>query len=131
MPSGEVTFDREGTSIVIKAPRFPETPGRSYPQIVGETPGGSFMIADLGDGTQNERPLLPFRRLSDTHKSNLQTFIETTISHTGFLFTYTDGLDVVHTDMRYISGLTGARRHQGGDAGIWDIDLTIAKDLDP
>ena len=129
--AGTVTFEREGSSIVIKSPRFPEAPGRHYPQIVGETPGGAFMVADLGDGTIHKRPVLQFRMLSDAHKNALVSFVEVLLSHTGYTCTYTDPLAVVHTNMRYISGIKEARRQRGGDDGMWDIDLTLALDLDP
>jgi len=121
------TFDDgSNPAVTIKAPALPETPGRSLPQIFGETTGGRHVVADYGDGTVWESRTLHFRRLSSTHFTNLRTFFETTVNWHETVFTYTDPHGTTHASMRYLSGLPQA---QGGKGTTWDVDLVIAKDM--
>lgn len=128
-----VSFTYSATTITILAPRHPEEPGRYYPMIVGETPGGSFRVADLGDGsTVHRRMVLHFRRLPDaTDFTALKNFIENTVLFNRYLFTYTDPHAVAHTYMRYLGGLDAAQSERGANGTVWNLDMIIQKDLNP
>jgi hypothetical protein len=122
-----VTFnDLTHTATEIKAPMYPEEPGRSYPSIVGRTQGGGLKTADLGGGSAYENPVLHFRDVSNTHYTNFKTFVESHIAWSARSFTYTDPNAVAHTNMHYLSGLEDARSKKGER---WDFNIRLAKDM--
>jgi hypothetical protein len=129
MPN-EVTFDDlTNPAITVQAPRYPEEPGRDYPQIVGLTSSGSHIVADLGDGsTVHLDMVLHFRNFPDADMTTLRTFIETTVDWAKTLFTYTDPHSVAHTNMRYMGGLPENRATLGD---FWNFDMRLSKDMDP
>lgn len=122
----DVTFTDGSSPITISAPRYPEVPGRSLPQIVGITTGGRHVVADYGDGSVWERMVLNFRFLTATDKNSLKTFLETTVNWHETLFSYTDPHGTTHTNMRYMGGW---REAQAGKGDRWDVTLVIQKDM--
>lgn len=125
-----VTFSRGATLVTIAPPRFPDEPGRTYPQVVGETAGGGIFVADLGDGstTQSARTLR-FRRLSPAHFAALQSFVEQTAHWSYYAITYVDPVGITYTGVRYLGGLEGAQLNRGGSSGLYDVDLLLKQDL--
>ena len=125
-----VTFDDlTNPAVTVQAPRYPEEPGRHYPQVVTKTAGGSHVVADLGDGSSiHETAILHFRTFPNADMTSLLTFLETTVQHSKTLFTFTDPFGTDHTSMRYLGGIRERRRTKGN---FWDFDLEIEKDQDP
>ena len=113
--------------ITIRAPAYPEEPGRSYPFLTGRTMGGGFKTVDLGeDSAAHQNMVLHFRDMSNANYTSMKTFFETTVSYNATAFTYTDPHEVAHANMRYLGGMERARSKRGNR---WDIDIRIAKDM--
>ena len=111
--------------ITIQAPRYPEIPGERYPSLLGRTTGGGHKVADLGDGTEWEEVTLTFDRMTNADYVSLRDWIQDTITWMTTTFSYTDAFAVVHTNMRYVSGLPGFRSSKGNR---WSGSIVISKD---
>ena len=120
-----ITLDTGAASITIQAPKYPDEPGESYPMIVGRTWGGGFKIADFGDGTEWDNPILQFQNMSAADYTALRTFIHTTIEWHKTAFTYTDPYSANHTNMHYLAGFDEFRRVKGR----WNGTLEFSKDM--
>ena len=121
-----VTFTDGASPITIKAPSYPEEEGRTYTHLVGRTMGGGVKVADMGDGTVHENPILHFRDMTNAHYINAKTFFEATVDFSKTALTYTDPHSAAHTNMHYLGGLERARSKRGNRG---DFDIKLTKDL--
>ena len=121
-----VTLTQGATSIIIKAPKYPEVPAHSGARVLGFTWGGGHRVADLSGGTDRRNPVLAFRGLTAAHWASLLGFIQTTCSWSDKLFSYTDPFSVTLTNLRYVSGITEAQSSRGNR---WDVDLATSRDI--
>ena len=117
--------DGLGHSITVQAPKYPNEPGREYPQVIGRTMGGGFKIADMGDGsTIWKNPKLQFRFMSAADYAALRAFIEVDVDFASVPFTYTDPYATANANMRYIKGLKEFRQIRG----VWHGTIELALD---
>ena len=120
-----VTFTKGGTTITIQAPHYPESPGETYPMLVGRTLGGGHKVADLGDGTDWNEPTLAFDQMSNTDYVALRNFIQDTLVWSTNLCSYADPFAVTHTNLRYMDGLPGFTSSRGNR---WSGQVEFSKD---
>lgn len=120
-----ITLDTGAASITIQAPRYPETPGETYPTLLGRTTGGGHKVADLGDGTEWEEPVLVFDQMSNADYVALRDFIQDDCTWMTTVFTYTDAFSTAHTNMRYVSGLPQFGSSKGNR---WSGQIVLSKD---
>lgn len=122
-----VTFDDgSNPAVTVKAPIWPEVPGRSRKVILNRTWGGGRVQTDYGNAAVERHLRLVFRNLTNTHYTNLRTFFETTVNYAGALFTYTDPFGTDLDNMYYRGGLETFEATRGRR---WQGTLLISQDL--
>lgn len=114
-----VTLASGATSITLPAPSGTiEAPARKR-QAIGRTAGGTVYAYDKGVDTYEVTVNL--QSLTNTEKTNLESFFDTTVNGAVNTWTYTDENGNDYT-ARFLEPQLSFEKIAGG---IWDIDLRL------
>ena len=119
-----VTFDYSSNTAVIQNPLYPESLPELPRQELGRSDGGAHFVFIRGVAAKQIN--LQFRRLSQTDKDNLMTWIQDQANYMENTFTYTDPHGTGHEDMRLVSFGRWFYREQSSN--LWAIELTLEED---
>lgn len=117
-------FTLGATTKTIRSPQLPESVAEPPRQTIGTSGGGKHWVYTRGSAAK--RIHLLFARLTGTEKSDLESFIKTTVNYSEKTFTYTDPNSVAHTDMRFVD--FGNMFERDGGVTNWRITLTLERD---
>ena len=116
------TFIKGGTTVTLPSPVPGSRALERKHQAVGRTAGGTVYAYDKGVATYEVQ--LTFESLTDSEKSDLQSFFHTTVNGAVETFTYTDSSSNNFT-ARMIEGTLAFRKVA---ANVWDVSLTLEID---
>ncbi len=119
-----VTLDYSSNTVVLKDPAYPENNPEPPRQNLGRSDGGAHFVFIEGD--EAKQVVLNFRRLTQTEKDNLDTWIKDQVNYMEQKWTYTDPHSTNHTNLRFIS--FGRMFYRDRDSNLWNIDLVAEED---